>query len=196
MIEDLLATKVLFDEYGAQAGLLPPCSMLERLGDDILNATLLDQGAWNLKRNRALQERLGGLLYAKCFQEGLSVSWLMAAIIFGRKDLRDQFVDGNHRFSLERGMRWLTLHGIAEHNVHGIVSRQFVDELVNSTVALPDGNSASPIELILVGERPDLTRRCGKIGTLGFHEAIWKWLDDAGIRQYRLFWLLRHRTPE
>lgn len=196
MIEDLLATKIFFDDYGARAGLLPPCSMLERLGDDILNATFLDHGAWNLKRDRILQERLGGLLYAKCFQEGLSVSWLMAAVIFGRKDLRDRFLDGNHRFSLERGMQWLTLHGIAEHKIHGIVSRHFIDELASSSVVLPDGNSASPIELILVGERPDLKMRFGRIGTPGFHEAIWNWLDDTGLRQYQLFWLRKHRIPE
>ncbi len=191
MIEDLLATKVFFDEYGLRAGLLPPCSMLERLGDDILNATYLDQSAWNLRKDSALQARLGCLPYAKCFQEGLSVTWLMAAIIFGRKDLRDRFVDGNNRFSLERGMQWLTLHGIAEHKVQGIVSRQFIDELVNSSVGLRGGSFASPIELILVAERPELTKRFGMVGTPGFQKAVWNWLDDTGLREYRLFWLLK-----
>ena len=182
-IEDLSSMAPLMRDGRA----FPPLSLLADIGGDMLYAQRGDAGGWRMKRDAALHSLLASLPYRRAFSGTLRVSCLHVALALGRKDLHREFVAAGE-LRLERALQWLTLYGMDEHRLWRFLDARFVADLKRRRIPSAKG-LLSPLDVILLGERPDL-RRLDPPGEAGFAKALDVWLERDGIQEYKLFWTL------
>jgi len=188
MIHDLKDSLGLFaPSLASRNGMAPPHAILAQLGGDILYARVSDAGGWGVRYNRDLHDVLSRCEYWRAFHGALRVSWLHAALVLGRRDLYDRFLDPRG-LRIEEAMRWLTLYGIEEHGLWRFIDRKFVADLRRRVIPAP-GGLVSPLDMILIGERDDLAR--GLIaGSPEFVRRMDQWILQNGVHEYKLFWAL------
>ncbi|UCV13409.1 hypothetical protein [Quatrionicoccus australiensis] len=191
LVEDLLHSADLFNNYCDEKLLLPPASFMERLGDDLLHATIEDRGAWDVRKNIDLHHKLDQLKYISCFNDGLDITWLMAVAILGRKDLRTLFAGNDAVVSFERGIAWLVLHGANEHDLYCKRNIKFIAQILNGFVCKGDFFYCSPLEKIIIIERPDIFEKYNFSRSEAGRFQFVEWIKDVAVSQYNLYWLFR-----
>ena len=194
MNEDLRSTSNLLSTVSEDGlSLRAPLSLLAQFGGDILYAMPGDAGGWSIRADERLHLALGANTYRTGFRGALHVSWMHAALVLGRRDLYRTFVTARG-LDVERAMRWFVLHGVDEHRLWRFLDARFVRELRERSIPAV-GGFVSPIDLILIEERPDLLSERTP-GSPEFVEFMDDWLFRNGIHEYKLFWLLDRRAFE
>jgi hypothetical protein len=194
MNEDLGSTSTLLSIVSEDGRRLrAPLSLLAQFGGDILYAMPGDAGGWSIRADERLHLALGANVFRTAFRGALNVSWMHAALVLGRRDLYRNFVN-DRGLDVERAMRWFVLHGIDEHRLWRFLDARFVRELRDRSIPAA-GGFVSPIDLILIAERPDLLSERTP-GSPEFAAFMDDWLFRNGIHEYKLFWLLDRRAFE
>jgi hypothetical protein len=189
MVEDLLSTAGLMADISNSGRIVrPPQAWLVRLGQDFLHATTADSGAWRLKVDDHLVRQLDQLTYDYVPYWNFRVSWYVAAIVFGRRDLREKFIVGG-QLKLESALQWVILYGVREHALYRFLTARFIDELIEVKQMGPD-ICLSMLQYLIILERPDLFSMKDCSRGAKFREEFQQWLIAEGVRDYGLLWLL------
>ncbi len=192
MVEDLLSIEPLLADISRSGRIArPPEAVLARLGDDMLNATEDDLGAWSLKQDDELIRSLDRHTYGMLEPWGFKLSWYVAAICLGRRDLRSQFTRSG-RFDPLSALRWFVLYGIREHRLYGFLNRRFVEDLITQR-QVEARYRMSLLQYLVVLERPDLFPVDVQSNSERFQSQFDAWLIAEGVHEYGLFWCLRQR---
>jgi hypothetical protein len=197
MCEDFLATSGHFlGDKGHRGRVSAPIGVLSRLGDDLLHATVADAGAWSLRQDWDLLAGLKKRIFGFACRGTMPINYAIAAAIFGRKDLQAHFfVDA--WFNMDRALTWFILHGIVEHRLWHFLTDDFLTGLMRKIVPIGRGIRISPLEFLLLLERPDFAKTLpSNAGAQEVDGRLRDWIKTDAIPTYRLGWISSLLSPD
>lgn len=189
LCEDLIFTWDLFSAPDGQSRpKSPPIAVLSRLGDDLLHALPDDHGAWKMRHNQDLLNKLRERTFCH-WHNTVPINFASAVAIFGRRDLqhrhfRDSWLD------MDAGLAWFVLYGVVEHRLWHYLTDKFLAPLGKKTVRFGMGNLISPLEHLLLIERPDIASRLSRVSEQReLNDQLLEWINSSAVKTYRLQWI-------